>query len=119
SYFHELHDSLAVGGAVSCYATRISAPAEVPNAIREAMRVIRGGRPRPAYLEMPLDVQSGEANVELPAPEQYRRPAGNPTAIAQAVEALKSAKRPFVFAGGGVESAEATAALARVAELLG
>jgi acetolactate synthase-1/2/3 large subunit len=119
SYFHELANSLAVGGAVSGYATRVSAAAEIPNAVREALRVIRCGRPRPAYLEMPLDVQGGEADIEPYAPGQYPRPTANPAAVAQAVEALKSAKRPFIFAGGGVESAEATASLARVAELLG
>jgi acetolactate synthase-1/2/3 large subunit len=118
-YFHELANSLGVGAAVSGYATRVSAPGDVPRAIREAMRGMRCGRPRPAYLEMPLDVQSGEADIEVLAPEQYRRPTGNPAAVAQAIEALKSAKRPFIFAGGGVESAQATAALARVAELLG
>jgi len=80
---------------------------------------MRCGRPRPAYIEMPLDVQSGEADIDLLPSEQYLRPTGNPAAVARAVEALKSAKRPFVFAGGGVESAEATTALGRVAELLG
>jgi acetolactate synthase-1/2/3 large subunit len=118
-YFHELANSLAVGGSVSGYATRVGAPADVPKVIREAMRAMRCGRPRPAYIEMPLDVQSGEADIDLLPSEQYLRPTGNPAAVARAVEALKSAKRPFVFAGGGVESAEATTALARVAELLG
>jgi acetolactate synthase-1/2/3 large subunit len=118
-YFHELNNSLAVGRSVSGYATRVSAPADVPRAIREAMRAMRCGRPRPAYLELPLDVQGGEADIAELAPEQYRRPTGNPAAIAQAVAALKSAQRPFVFAGGGVESADATEALSRVAELLG
>jgi acetolactate synthase-1/2/3 large subunit len=118
-YFHELANSLAVGGSVSGYATRVAAPGDVPKVIREAMRAMRCGRPRPAYIEMPLDVQSGEADIDLLPSEQYLRPTGNPAAVARAVEALKSAKRPFVFAGGGVESAEATTALARVAELLG
>jgi acetolactate synthase-1/2/3 large subunit len=119
SYFHELANSLAVGGSVSGYATRVAAPGELPKVIREAMRSMRCGRPRPSYIEVPLDVQSGEADIEVLAPEPYQRPTGNPAAVARAVEALRSAKRPFIYAGGGVESADATAALARVAELLG
>src|SRR5688572_13833253 len=118
-YFHELANSLGVAAAVSGYATRVSAPGDVPKAIREAMRSIRCGRPRPAYLEMPLDVQGGEADIDPLPSEQYLRPTGNPAAVAQAIEVLKSAKRPFIFAGGGVESAEGTSALARVAEVLG
>jgi acetolactate synthase-1/2/3 large subunit len=118
-WFHELHDSVNVAAAVSGYATRVTTPAGVPKAIREAVRAMRCGRPRPAYIEMPLDVQAGEAEVAPLAPERYSRPAGDPAAIARAAEALTSAKRPFVFAGGGVESAGATASLARLAELVG
>ena len=68
---------------------------------------------------MPLDVQAGEADVTLLPPEQYVRPAGDPAAISRAAEALALAQRPFVFAGGGVENANATEALVRVAEALG
>jgi acetolactate synthase-1/2/3 large subunit len=119
SWFHELADSVNVAASVSGYATRVTTPGGVPKAIREAVRAMRCRRPRPAYIEMPLDVQAGEAEVALLPPEQYSRPAGDPAAIARAAQALKSAKHPFIFAGGGVESAGATAALARLAELLG
>jgi acetolactate synthase-1/2/3 large subunit len=118
-HFHELANSVAVAGSVCGYATRVSAARDVPKVIREAVRAMRCGRPRPAYIEMPLDVQSGEADVALLPPERYSRPAGDPAGIAQAAEALTSARRPFVFAGGGVESAGATESLTRLAELLG
>ena len=52
-------------------------------------------------------------------PSSTAGPAGDPASIARAAEALKSAKRPFIFAGGGVENADATQPLVRVAELLG
>ncbi len=118
-YFHELANSIGVAGSVCGYATRVATPGDVPKVIREAMRAMRCRRPRPAYIEMPLDVQSGEAEVALLPPERYSRPAGDPASIARAAEALKSAKRPFIFAGGGVENAGATQALVRVAEQLG
>jgi acetolactate synthase-1/2/3 large subunit len=117
-HFHELADSVNVARSVCGYATRVAAPADVPKVIREAMRAMRCGRPRPAYIEMPLDVQSGEADVTVLPPERYGRPAGDPADIARAAQALRSARRPFVFAGGGVESAGATASLVRVAEAL-
>src|SRR5512145_1506155 len=104
-HFHELANSVAVAGSVCGYATRAAAPGDVPRVIREAMRAIRCRRPRPAYIEMPLDVQGGEADIDLLPSEQYLRPAGDPAVIAQAADALKSAKRPFLFAGGGVQSA--------------
>jgi acetolactate synthase-1/2/3 large subunit len=118
-HFHELANSVGVAGSVCGYATRVSTPSDIPKVIREAMRAMRCQRPRPAYIEIPLDVQSGEADVALLPPEQYSRPGGDPASVARAAEALKSAKRPFVFAGGGVANAEATQPLVRVAELLG
>lgn len=118
-HFHELANSVNVAASVCGYATRAMTPAEIPRIVREAMRSMRCKRPRPSYIEMPLDVQSGEADVALLPPEQYVRPAGDPAAIDLAAEALESAKRPFIFAGGGVESAQATESLVRVAETLG
>jgi acetolactate synthase-1/2/3 large subunit len=118
-HFHELANSLGVAGSVSGYVTRVSAPQEIPGVVREAMRAMRCKRPRPAYIEVPLDVQNGEADI-VPLPHEiYSRPGGDPVSIARAAEALRSAKRPFIFAGGGVESADATEPLALVAELLG
>jgi acetolactate synthase-1/2/3 large subunit len=118
-HFHELANSVNVAASVCGYATRATTAADVPKIVREAMRSMRCKRPRPSYIEMPLDVQAGEADVTLLPSEQYVRPAGDPEAIARAAGVLGSAKRPFVFAGGGVESAQATEALVRVAEALG
>lgn len=118
-HFHELANSLGVASAVCGYATRVSAPGDIPKVVREAMRAMRCGRPRPAYIEVPLDVQNGEGEIAPLSPEIYSRPGGDAASIERAAEALTSAKRPFIYAGGGVESAEATQQLARVAELLG
>ena len=118
-HFHELANSVSVAASVCSYATRAQSVVDVPKVIREAMRVMRCGRPRPTYIEMPLDIQSGEADVAVAPPEHYARPAASPDAIAEAAEVLKSAKRPFIYAGGGIATAEATAALVKVAERLG
>lgn len=118
-HFHELASSLDVARSVCGYAARVAAAGDVPAVIREAVRAMRSQRPRPAYIEVPLDVQTGEADVVPLPPEPYGRPAGNPGSIARAVQALESSRRPFIFAGGGVESAGATPALVRVAERLG
>jgi acetolactate synthase-1/2/3 large subunit len=118
-HFHELNDSLNVAAAVCGYATRVSTPEHVPGVVREAVRSMRCRRPRPAYIEMPLDVQTGEAELALMPPPDDARPGGNPDAIARAAEALQSAKRPFIFAGGGADNPEAEPLLANLAELLG
>lgn len=117
-HFHELANSVNVARSVCGYATRVATPADLPKAIREAMSGIRSARPRPAYIEVPLDVQAGSAETQALPVEQYAKPAGDPAGIARAAAALASAKRPFIFAGGGVESAGASEQLARVAQKL-
>jgi acetolactate synthase-1/2/3 large subunit len=118
-HFHELPNSMGVAGSLCGYTQRVSTPGAIPGAVREAMRAMRCRRPRPAYIEVPLDVQSAEAEVELLPREKFSRPGGDPASIARAAEALRSAKRPFIFAGGGVASSEGSQPLARLAEALG
>lgn len=116
--FHELRDSLAVAGAVTGFATRVSRAADIPGAVRDAMRAMHTRRPRPAYIEVPLDVLGGEAEVELLPPEVFSRPAGSLAAIERAVVLLDEAERPIIFAGGGVVSADGGEQLRRLAERL-
>ncbi|MBF0277260.1 MAG: thiamine pyrophosphate-binding protein [SAR324 cluster bacterium] len=118
-HFHELNHSLQVASSVCAYTARVASPDAVPQTVREALRSIRSQRPRPVFIEMPLDVQSGEADVTIFPPELLARPSGDPNSILRAIETLKSAKRPFIYAGGGVESADATRELATLAEALG
>lgn len=118
-YFHELANSLAVAGSVCGYTARAATANDVPKMVRQAMRGMCCGRARPAYIEMPLDVQNQQAQVEMLAAEQYCRPAGDRQGIARAAAALQSAKRPFIFAGGGAATEEAAEPLVRLAELLG
>ncbi len=118
-HFHELADSVRVAASVCGYAARATTVGEVPKVIREAVRSMRSARARPAYIELPLDIQSGEADVAIAPPERYARPAGDPEAIAQAAQQLRQARRPFVYAGGGVAAAHASAELTKLAEQLG
>ena len=118
--FHELRDSVRIAGAVTASAARVTDAAGIPAAVHEAVRVMRSRRPRPTFLEVPMDVLAGEAEVEMLQPaEDFPRASGSPEAVARAATLLKSARRPIVIAGGGVISAEGGAALRGVAERLG
>jgi acetolactate synthase I/II/III large subunit len=118
--FHELRNSVGVAGAVTASAARVGSADRVPEAVREAVRIMRSRRPRPTFLEIPMDVLGGEQEVELLSPaEDFPRPAGNPEAISRAAKLLGASRRPLVVVGGGVISAEAGEALRQVAERLG
>ena len=71
-----------------------------------------GGMPGPAYLEIPTDVLREEVPRALVldewmAPKRPRRPAPDPDAVAEAVEAIWGAKRPSVVTGLGARGASA------------
>src|SRR5207302_6234662 len=92
-----------------------------PHLVRAAVRLMRGQRPKPTYIEVPLDVAVASAEVDEPQPTEdgTLRAAGAIDEIRRAAELLRNAKRPVVFAGGGVIAAEAGAVLRGVASQLG
>jgi thiamine pyrophosphate-dependent acetolactate synthase large subunit-like protein len=117
--FHELHNSLQVAGSVTASARLLANPADAPGVIRDAVRLMRSGHPRPTYVEVPLDVAAAEADVEmLPPVEDFPRAGGDPDAIKRAAEVLHAARKPIILVGGGVIAAEASAALLSVASKL-
>jgi acetolactate synthase-1/2/3 large subunit len=107
--------------SVTASAERLRRPADAPSLIRAAVRLMRGQRPQPAFVEVPLDVAAATEDVDpLPPTESgTSRPSGAPEQIRQAKELLSNARRPVIFAGGGVISAEAGPSLRSLADQLG
>src|SRR5204863_6532048 len=109
---------------VSRYWDRINRPEQLPSALLEAMRVLTSPADTGAVtLAMPQDVQT-EAfawPTALLEPRTWTIPRNRPDAasLADAVRAIRAAKRPFIVAGGGVLYSEATAALRAFVEATG
>ena len=74
--------------------------------IHEAFYVAKTGRPGPVVVDIPKDIVINEGTYKNHAGAVHRsyQPTvkGDPTHIQQAVELLASAKRPIIYAGGGV-----------------
>ena len=88
--------------------------ADLSRVVHEAFYVARSGRPGPVVVDLPKDVLIGPAPY-TPAstgPHRSYRPVTepDPVAIARAVAALRGARRPIVYAGGGVINAGPEAA---------
>ena len=115
---HEVEDQLGWFRSISGWNQRVQGPADVPLAIRRAMKGMRTARPRPAVLEIPADVLAAEAEVVIPPPERYDKPRGDPAGIREAARLLAESSAPLVWAGGGVISSGATAELVRLAETI-
>jgi acetolactate synthase-1/2/3 large subunit len=100
--------------------------ADLARTVHDAFYVARSGRPGPVVVDLPKDVLIGPAPYAPPSTQPHRsyRPVTKPdaSAIRAAVAALKAARRPVVYAGGGVinagpEASDLLAELVRMADL--
>jgi acetolactate synthase-1/2/3 large subunit len=99
---------------------RVDRVADLPRIMERAFHLAKAGRPGPVLVDVPMDIFSADLPVDafrqVPAP--MSRPALDPLTVARIVEALASAERPILYAGGGVLSARASTELAALAEAL-
>lgn len=106
---------------ITKYARLLHSASEVPYELDKAFYLARSGRPGPVWLDVPLDVQSGE--IDEKEAEKNRFIPGedplfevDPEALDMEAEKLRSARRPVLVAGGGVRLAGAEAVLRELAE---
>jgi acetolactate synthase-1/2/3 large subunit len=96
---------------------------DLARTVNDAFYVARSGRPGPVLVDLPKDILIAPAPYAAAsaAPHRSYRPVTDPdpAAITAAVRALKSARRPVVYAGGGVINAgpEASRLLAELVRL--
>ena len=73
--------------------------------IKEAFYLARSGRPGPVHIDIPKDVTVATTKFEYPEKIELKtyKPTykGNKRAIKRAAEAIKKAKRPVFYIGGG------------------
>jgi acetolactate synthase I/II/III large subunit len=92
----------------------------VPLAMKQALQLMRTGRPGPVNVDVPLNVFVEETEVELPvlSPRTRSRHPGDPALLRQAIDLLLSAERPVIICGQGLLLSEASEALASFAETM-
>jgi acetolactate synthase-1/2/3 large subunit len=116
--YHECPRQLEMFAPVTGWAHQVQSVAEIPEAVREAFRRMRSGRPRPVALEIPADLLRNEDDVEIRPPAELERMSLDEAGIARAADMLAAAQRPLLWAGGGVVHADAGTELQALAELL-
>jgi len=120
-FLHELPDQLASFAPVVKWAARAESAAALPELLAEAWRRALTPPGGPVFLEVPVDVLTGEAGVapvlELDgSPSPVALPPGE--RLDEAARLLAEAERPVVWAGGGVARSGAWDELRRLAERL-
>jgi acetolactate synthase I/II/III large subunit len=92
---------------------------ELPDLMRRAYQAMRSGKGGPVLVEIPDEVWTAEFQGALDyVPVPVQRAAPDPDAVREAVRMLLAAKNPILWAGQGVLYAQASEALAALAELI-
>jgi acetolactate synthase I/II/III large subunit len=92
---------------------------QISQTVQEAFHIATTGRPGPVLIDIPKDVQNAKAVYKRP--EKLFIRGYNPTyeghtqQIAKAAKLISQAKRPLIYAGGGVIIADAAKELSELA----
>jgi acetolactate synthase-1/2/3 large subunit len=112
-------DTIGITMPIVKHSFMIQDPREIPRAIHEAFHIARTGRPGPVLVDIPQDLSRGEIDYEpvtdVRLPGYQPTTEGNQKQIRQAAKALASARRPVIYAGGGVVNANASRELVELA----
>ena len=97
---------------------------DIARVVREAFHIATTGRPGPVLIDLPKDMQQAQtvpdynAPMDLPGYHVDDRRA-RPEQIAQVAAAIRRAKRPVIYAGGGVISSGASEELRKLVQKTG
>ncbi|MBV9247959.1 MAG: thiamine pyrophosphate-requiring protein [Acetobacteraceae bacterium] len=104
---------------VSKIAEPLVIASEISNVMRRAFSNLRNGRSGPAIVEIPTDMWNEDIGTLEYTTVTRTRYAPDPADVRKAAAAILAAKRPVIYAGTGVQWAEAWPQLRTFAELLG
>lgn len=112
-------DVIPMVRGITKYASTLDNPQHVRVQLETALRKMRSGRPGPAWIEIPLDVQGALIDTkELPSPmeEPEETPVPKQQQTHRVLELLAQAKRPIILAGHGVRLSGGAASFQQLVE---
>ena len=95
---------------------------EIPRIMKEAFQLARSGRPGPIVIDIPKDIQQAKFQPVYPAATEFRNPyigqehRADDETLGKVLALVAQAKRPVIYAGGGIVSADAHRELRAFAE---
>jgi acetolactate synthase-1/2/3 large subunit len=123
-------DTVGITRSVTKHNELITEAQDIPLMVRQAFHLATTGRPGPVLLDVPKDIvdprnprsqmewywpSDDEVAASLPGYRPTTK--GHPKMIRQAAELILSARRPVIYAGGGILKARAAETLRELAEL--
>ncbi len=113
---HEVANQAEVLRPVTKWRRQALRPREIPNAVSEAFRQMRSGRPRPVLIEIPPEAGVEQEEVQLRNPAPVSRIVPSPEQLREVAGVIARSRLPLIFAGGGVVRSGAEQALVELAE---
>jgi GNAT superfamily N-acetyltransferase len=102
------------------WAYQIERVADLPHALRRAIKVATTPPTGPVFLGLPMDIMMAEADLDVSAPSRIApRLRGDLEAMQRAADLLAKAQHPLILVGDEVAKADALDELVAVAEALG
>ena len=114
---HEIEDQPGAVRGVTKWQQLAMRPREIPDAVFEAFRQMRTGRPRPILVEIPPEAGVEQEEVVLRSPARISRIVPNPEDLREAAQVIAQSRLPLIYAGGGVARSDAEEALIKLAEV--
>ncbi|MFI5044235.1 MAG: acetolactate synthase large subunit [Acidimicrobiales bacterium] len=123
-------DTVGITRGVTKHNELVTRAEDIPLAIRQAFHIATTGRPGPVLVDIPKDIvdptnprsamdwhwpTDGDLASSLPGYKPTTK--GHPRKIKDAAQLILTARRPVIYAGGGILKARAAEALRELAEL--
>lgn len=95
---------------------------DLARTIKEAFHIATTGRPGPVLVDIPRDVSGNKTKYEDPGPVFKRgyhpHNEAKPEQVLAAAKAIAAARRPVIYAGGGIINSGASPELQKLAEMI-
>jgi acetolactate synthase I/II/III large subunit len=117
-------DMVGVSRPVVKHSFMVKSAAEIPEVVRKAFHIATTGRPGPVVIDVPKDTTDPAVTAPYRYPESVSMRSYNPAVkgngrqIRKAVNVMRNARRPVIYAGGGVILGNASDRLTRIARTL-
>ena len=117
-------DMIGISRPVVKHSFTVKHPSEIAEIVKKAFHISESGRPGPVVIDIPKDMTNPTDKFEYVYPKSVKMRSYNPVSkghsgqIKKAFDLLLNAKRPVIYAGGGVIIGKACEELIELAQAL-